>query len=79
MSAVGGPWTTAPSRRHLRKTLRIALVVGLILTTINQGNVIVNGEATTFTWVKVGLDFVVPFVVSNLGLLSGRPSGDGPD
>jgi hypothetical protein len=59
-------------RRHLRRTVRIALVVGVVLTAINQLDVIVNGDATTTTWVKCGLNFVVPFVVSNLGLLSGR-------
>jgi hypothetical protein len=58
---------------HLRRTLRIALVVGLVLTAINQLDVIVGGDATAVTWVKCGLNFVVPFVVSNLGLLSGRP------
>jgi hypothetical protein len=57
---------------HLRRTLRIALVVGAILTAINQGNVILGGDATTLTWVKTGLNVCVPFVVSNLGLLTGR-------
>ena len=60
---------------HLRRTLRIALVVGLVLTAINQLDVILRGHATGLTWVKCGLNFVVPFVVSNLGLLSGRKSG----
>ena len=61
-------------REHLRRTVRIALVVGIVLTSINQLDVIVRGEATTVTWVKCGLNFVVPFIVSNLGLLSGRRS-----
>jgi len=30
------------------------------------------GIATTATWVRRGLNFVVPFLVSNTGLLSGR-------
>ena len=59
-------------REHLRRTLRIALIVGLVLTAINQLDVIVRGDATTFTWVKTGLNFCVPFIVSNLGLLAGR-------
>ena len=59
-------------RRHLRRTVRIALVVGVVLTAINQLDVIARGDATTTTWIKCGLNFVVPFVVSNLGLLSGR-------
>jgi hypothetical protein len=58
--------------KHLRKTLKIALVVGLILTAINQGDVILGGDASTGTWVKAGLNFCVPFVVSNLGLLAGK-------
>jgi len=44
----------------------------VVLTAINQLDVIVSGDATTSTWVKCGLNFVVPFVVSNLGMLSGR-------
>ena len=60
-------------RAHLRRTLRIALVVGIVLTAINQLDVIVSGDAGTATFIKCGLNFVVPFVVSNLGLLSGRP------
>ena len=59
-------------RRHLRRTLRIALVVGIVLTAINQLDVIVRGDATTATAIKTALNFVVPFIVSNLGLLSGR-------
>lgn len=59
-------------REHLRRTLRIALVVGVVLTLINQGDVIAGGDASAATWVKVGLNFCVPFVVSNLGLLAGK-------
>ncbi len=59
--------------RNLRRTARIALVVGVLLTAINQGAVIVDGHATTATWVRCALNFVVPFLVSNAGLLSGRP------
>jgi hypothetical protein len=61
-------------REHLGRTLRIALVVGIVLTSINQLDVILGGEATAATWIKCGMNFVVPFIVSNLGLLSGRPS-----
>ncbi|MGH2952757.1 MAG: nitrate/nitrite transporter NrtS [Solirubrobacterales bacterium] len=57
---------------HLRGTIRIALVVGVILTLINQADVVIGGDATGLTWVKVGLNFCVPFVVSNLGLLAGE-------
>lgn len=59
-------------RQHLRRTLTIALVVGCVLTLINQLDVFLRGDATTLTYVKSVLNFCVPFVVSNLGLLAGR-------
>jgi len=59
---------------HLRRTVRIALVVGAVLTAINQLDVILRGDASTAVWVKCGMNFVTPFIVSNLGLLSGRRS-----
>lgn len=57
--------------RHLRRTLTIAVVVGTVLTTINQADVIARGEATSTTVVKAVLNYLVPFIVSNLGLLVG--------
>jgi len=60
------------THEHLRRTIKIALVVGLVLTAINEGDVIASGEAGSATGVKIGLNFMVPFVVSNLGLLAGR-------
>lgn len=63
---------------HLRRTIRIALVVGTILTIINQADVIVGGDATVITWVKTALNYCVPFVVSNLGLLAGQHDKAGP-
>lgn len=65
-------------RRHLRATIRIALIVGTVLFTINQLDVVLSGKATTSTWVKSGVTYVVPFVVSNVGVLTGtrRPRRD---
>ena len=43
-------WRAAPAyvprREHLRRTVRIALLVGIVLTTVNQLDVIVRGDAT---------------------------------
>jgi hypothetical protein len=55
---------------HLRNTVRIALVVGTVLFAINQLDVVLSGDATTVTWVKVAVTYLVPFVVSNLGVLT---------
>jgi len=59
-------------RDHLRRTIRIALVVGTILTLINQLDVILKGDATAITALKAVLNYCVPFIVSNLGLLAGK-------
>jgi hypothetical protein len=64
--------TIAPCRQraNLRRTIRIAVVVGCVLTVINQIDVILRRDATALTGVKVALNFVVPFIVSNLGVIA---------
>jgi hypothetical protein len=57
--------------QHPRRTITIALVVGTILTAINHADVIARGDATSATVAKAALNYLVPFVVSNLGLLAG--------
>jgi hypothetical protein len=71
-SAVRYALAYVAERRHLRRTVPIAIVVGIILTAINQGSVIVGGHATAATWVRCALNFIVPFLVSNAGLLAAR-------
>jgi hypothetical protein len=58
--------------RRLRRTAAIALTVGLVLTAINEGDMLAAGDFTDGTFVKIGLNFVVPFIVSNLGVLVAR-------
>lgn len=54
---------------HLRHTAATALIVGTVLFAINQLNVVVAGHATTAVWLKTGLTYLVPFAVSNIGIL----------
>ena len=58
------------ARTTLRKTVKIAAIVGTLLSLINQGSVIFGGDATAATWVRVGFNYVVPFCVSSVGFLS---------
>jgi hypothetical protein len=70
----------APST--LRKTLTIAAIVGTLLSLLNQGSVILGGDATTVTWLRVAGNYVVPFCVSSIGYLSAtraRPPSEGDD
>lgn len=48
---------------------RIALVVGALLTTVNQGGVLLAGEATTTTWFRVVANLAIPYVVASCGFL----------
>jgi fatty-acid desaturase len=57
--------------RHLSRTILIAVIVGSALFAINHLDTVLNGAATTTTWVKVGVTYLVPFVVSNVGLIVG--------
>ncbi len=72
LDALGEQIRICLRREHLRRTVFIALVVGTILTAINQADVIAAGDAATSTWIKAALNYCVPFVVSNLGLLAGQ-------
>ena len=49
---------------------RVALVVGTLLTTVNQGGVLLAGEANAFTALRVGVNYVVPFFVASIGNLA---------
>jgi hypothetical protein len=57
--------------RHLSRTMLIAVIVGSALFAINHLDTVLNGAATTTTWVKVCVTYLVPLVVSNVGLLVG--------
>lgn len=56
-------------RPHLRQTATIALMVGTVLFCINQLDVVLRGDATTLVWVKGAVTYLVPFGVSNAGVL----------
>lgn len=57
--------------RNLCRTSLTAVVVGAVLFAINQLDVVIARHATAGTWVKGGLTFLVPFCVTNIGLLIG--------
>ena len=56
-------------RPHLLKTIRIAVIVGTIIFSINQLDVVLRHKATLSTYVKGSLTYLVPFCVSNYGIL----------
>jgi hypothetical protein len=58
-------------RPHLRKTVRVALLVGTILFLINQFVVVLraNWRPGASVWIRSALTYLVPFGVSNYGIL----------
>jgi hypothetical protein len=69
-------WSTWPEAArvvlhppHLRKTVTIALLVGTVLFGINQLDVVLRGDATAAVWLKSAVTYLVPFCVSNAGVL----------
>ena len=62
-----------------RTCARVALVVGTILTLVNQGSVIAGGDATAATWVRVAVNYLIPFVVSSIGYLAPFRYRDNPN
>lgn len=49
---------------------RLALLVGGVLTAINQGDVLLAGEATPLTWARVAANVAVPYLVASTGFLT---------
>jgi hypothetical protein len=58
------------SRRLMCRTLVIALVVGTILSIVNQAHIIAAGDADAATWARVAANYLTPFIVSSIGALS---------
>ncbi|WP_245975493.1 class I SAM-dependent methyltransferase [Amycolatopsis palatopharyngis] len=58
--------------RTARTAVPVAVVVGTVLSLVNQGTVIVEGTADTGTWARVAVNYAVPFVVASIGFLLAR-------
>lgn len=57
----------------LKRSLVVCLVVGTLLTAINQGNFIVSGDFQAAMAWKIPLTYAVPFIVATIGgLLNAR-------
>lgn len=55
---------------HLKATGGVALVVGTWLTLVNQADVIATQDFDIVVLLKVIVNYLTPFVVSNAGLLA---------
>lgn len=62
------------SRTHLRRTALTAIVVGTWLTMINQWDVLASSGWTAHLALKILMNYLTPFVVANVGLISRKSS-----
>jgi hypothetical protein len=55
---------------HLKRTLLIAFVVGSWLNLFNHGDELLRGAISAPLAIKLALNYITPFIVSNFGLLA---------
>jgi len=61
------PKDLRPDRAAVRRSLIIAAIVGSLITIVNQGDLILSGHLSPYTWLKIGFTPCVPFCVSLYG------------
>ncbi|MPY93717.1 MAG: hypothetical protein GEV08_11855 [Acidimicrobiia bacterium] len=54
----------------LHTASRVALVVGTLLSVVNQGSVLIAGDASVGTVIRVVVNYLVPFTVASVGYLA---------
>jgi hypothetical protein len=54
----------------IRRTLTTAVVVGTLLSAINEGYLVAQGELSAGTWARIAANYLIPFMVANVGVLS---------
>lgn len=56
--------------RTARVAVPVAAVVGTVVSAVNQSDVIIGGQVTAITWVRIAINYLVPFVVASVAYLS---------
>ncbi|MGD9620733.1 MAG: nitrate/nitrite transporter NrtS [Mycolicibacterium sp.] len=56
-----------------------ALLVGTVLSLVNQGAVIADGHSDGGTWVRIAINYLVPFCVASVGFISARRARSGDE
>jgi hypothetical protein len=56
--------------RTARVAVPVAAVVGTVISVVNQGDVLLDGQATGITWVRIVINYLVPFIVASVAYLS---------
>lgn len=54
----------------MRPAARIALIVGTLLTLVNQGSAIISSGVGGSTGMRIAANYAIPYVVSSMGFLA---------
>lgn len=72
------PWQTWPQAGHLllrgattRAAIPVALLVGTLLSSVNEGGDLAAGKLGWVVWVRVVVNYATPFLVASVGYLAG--------
>jgi hypothetical protein len=75
----GSTWIATATRRDVvRRSIRVAALVGTLLVVINQGDRLIDREMRPRDWVKIALTYLVPFCVSTHASVSATLRRDEP-
>ncbi len=66
-------WRSACRPAVFRRCGAVAVAVGTVLSLINQGDLIVAGRFDRVLVLRIIGNYVIPFVVSNLGAMTSLP------
>jgi len=53
----------------LQPAAPVALSVGTLLSGVNEGSVVINGEVSDTTFIRIAVNYTVPFLVASIGYL----------
>lgn len=56
--------------RTARVAVPVAATVGTIISLVNQGDVVIGGQANWTTWLRIAINYVVPYIVASVAYLS---------
>lgn len=56
--------------RTARVAVPVAAVVGTVISVVNQAGVLIGGHPTGLTWVRIAVNYVVPYIVASVAYLS---------
>ncbi len=54
----------------VRTAAPLAAFVGTVLSLVNQGQIVASGQASVATWIRIGVNYAIPFTVASIGYVA---------